>query len=108
MKSSMVSIMVTGVGLTGALSFAMAKPAEAQVICGELFIILPNGQCQDLSYLTEMGRQGETPVASPGVTQPPAQNTATAGGQTVTPRIQGRTGAGERSVPVTTMGKGYP
>ena len=98
MKSSRVSIMVTGVGLTVALAFAMAKPAEAQVICGESFIILPNGQCQNLSYLTEMGRQGRTPAVSPGVTQPQAQNVSTASGQTVIPKAQGRTGAGERSL----------
>ena len=88
MKPHNITTIVSGLGLTAALALTMAKSAGAEAICGESFIVLPSGRCEDLSYLTELGRQRRNIGTSAGVSQPQAQNPTGARGQAPQAAVQ--------------------
>jgi hypothetical protein len=90
MKPYDISTILTGLGLTVALALTMAESAGAEAICGESFIVLPSGRCEDLSYLTELGRQRRNIGTPAGVSQPQpeAQTTTAARGQAPQAEVQ--------------------
>jgi|688.fasta_scaffold791749_1 hypothetical protein len=113
MKPHNIMTIVSGLGLTAALALTMAKSAGAEAICGESFIVLPSGRCEDLSYLTELGRQRRNIDTATGVSQPQAQNPTGARGQApqtgtlMPPVAQGRSLWREHTRAMEMMGRAF-